>query len=86
MKTLIIAAGLIGLGATTASAQYRPWHRDHHPYAREHHHMCQDKADRLHRFERRAARDGRISRDERILMRDLERDLDRSCGRYRWRG
>lgn len=86
MKALIIAAGLIGLGATSASAQYAGWRKDHHPYAREHHSVCQEKAHRLHRFERRAASDGHISRSERAIMRDLERDLDRTCGRYRYRG
>ncbi len=60
------------------------WSRGAHPYARQHHGECQEKAFRLHRFERRAAEDGRISRSERAAIRDLQRDLDRTCGRFRW--
>jgi hypothetical protein len=76
MKTLIAAAALLAVGATTASAQFAPHRPGYHPY----------EAQRLHDFERRAARDGRIDRSERQIIRDLERDLDRSCGRYRHRG
>jgi hypothetical protein len=86
MKTLIAAAALLAVGATTASAQFAPHHRDHHPYEARHHNVCQQKAIRLHDYERRAARDGRIDRRERETIRALERDLDSTCGRYRHRG
>lgn len=86
MKSLIIAAGIIAAGAGAASAQYAPYHRDHHPYAHHHHHSCQEKAHRLHQYERRAARDGHIDRHERETIHALHRDLDRTCGRYRHRG
>ena len=87
MKTLIIAAGVLALGAGTVSAQpYPGWRRDWHPYPQRYHSVCQDKAFRLHNFERRAASDGRISYNERQTIFSLKRDLDRTCGRYRWRG
>ena len=88
MKALIIAAGLLAVTATSASAQYAPraWDRVEHPYAQSRRSDCQAKAIRLHDYERRAARDGRIDRHERETIRALERDLDRSCGRFRWRG
>ena len=56
MKILIAAAALLAVGATTASAQYAPYRRDHHRYEDRHHAECQHKAMRLHDFERRAAR------------------------------
>ena len=92
MKSLILAAGALLIGATAASAQYypspsaSPWARDRHPYAQRHHATCQEKAFRLNGFERRAGADGRLDRRERWIMRDLQRDLDRTCGRFRWRG
>lgn len=88
MKSLIVAVGLLAATATTAAAQFAPppWARDSHPYAQRHHRVCQDKAFRLHDFERRAARDGHVSFRERRIMRELRYDLDRTCGRFRWRG
>ena len=87
MKKLMIMAGLLSLMATAASAQPVPaWEKGRHPYARERHSVCIDKARRLNHFERRAAADGRLSRSERHMMAALQRDLDRSCGRFRWRG
>ena len=86
MKTLIAAAALLAIGATTASAQYAPHRADIHPYAARHHSVCQSKAIRLHDYERRAARDGRVDRRERETIRALERDLDSTCGRFRHRG
>lgn len=86
MKKLIIAAAILAAGATTASAQRYEWRQDRYPYARQYHAMCQDKAERLHIIHRRAKADGRISWRERRLVQALERDLDRSCGRFRWRG
>ncbi len=86
MKSLMVAAGILIVGATGASAQYAPWNQGNHPYARRHHSVCQDKAIRLHQFERRAASDGRISPNERQTIFALKRDLDRTCGRYRHRG
>ncbi len=88
MKSLILAVGLIAVGATTASAQYaaRPWSQAEHPYAQRHHATCQDKAFRLNQYERRSARDGHIDRRERMTIEALRRDLDRTCGRFRHRG
>lgn len=87
MKTLVIAATLFAAGVGAASAQPHPrWSRDHHPYAERHHSVCQVKAERLHMFERRAAADGRLSFWERRELRSLQRDLDYTCGRYRWHG
>lgn len=82
MKALIIAAGLIAIGASSASA-YEGWRKDDHPYAQKHHAVCQDKSERLHHYERRAARDGHISRDERHTIEALKRDLDYTCGGFR---
>lgn len=84
MKTWIIAAGFVAAASPMATAE--PWRKDHHPYAERHHSVCQEKAHRLHAFERRASADGHLSRGERAIMRDLERDLDATCGRFRWRG
>ncbi len=86
MKALIIAAGLIAVAATSASAQFNPWVRGQHPYAERYHNICQDKAQRLYAFERRAVADRYLSFEERREIRALRRDLDRTCGRYRWRG
>ena len=86
MKTLIASAALLAIGTSTASAQYAPYHKDSHPYEMRHHAVCQQKAIRLHDYERRAARDGRIDHRERETIRALERDLDATCGRYRPRG
>jgi hypothetical protein len=86
MKAMIIAAGFIAAGASVASAQYAPHHRDHHPYHARYHSVCQEKAIRLHDYERRAARDGRVDRREREVIHALQRDLDNTCGRYRHRG
>jgi hypothetical protein len=86
MKSFMLAGALLVLGASAASAQYAPWQQGAYPYARRHHHVCQEKARRLFQYERRAASDGRISRSEREVIRDLERDLNRTCGGYRHRG
>lgn len=86
LLTAGILAAITTLGASAAMAQqYQRWSRDVHPYERRHHSVCQQKAQRLHNYERRAARDGRITQQERRNMRQLERDLDRTCGRYRYR-
>jgi hypothetical protein len=85
MKSLLIAGAALVISATAASAQYAPWSKSY-PYAQRHHHSCQEKAHRLHQYERRAARDGRVSHSERDVIRALHRDLDRSCGGFRRRG
>ena len=48
------------------------------------HDWCLDKARRLHDFERLAASDGRVSKDERRIIENLRYDLQRSCGGGRW--
>jgi hypothetical protein len=86
MKALLAAAALLAVGATAASAQYAPYHRDHHPYHMKHHQVCMQKSHRLHDYERRAARDGVITPSERRVIIALKRDLDRVCGGHRHRG
>ena len=88
MKAIILAASLLAIGATAASAQYAPrsWSKGEHPYAERHHRICQEKAWRLHGFERRARSDGELSWRERRIIRSLRADLDSTCGRFRWRG
>jgi hypothetical protein len=88
MKRAILAATLLAVGATAASAQFgppRPWSRDQHPYAERRHTVCQEKAIRLHDFDRRALADGRLSWRERRIHDALKRDLDRTCGGFRHR-
>ena len=82
MKALIVAAGLLALGASSASA-YEGWNKDKYPYAQKYHSVCQDKAERLHKFEARSVRDGKITRDEARTIEALKRDLGRTCGGYR---
>jgi hypothetical protein len=86
MKYVILAASLLAVGASATTASAQAWHRDHHPYAQRHHNVCQDKAQRLHQFERRSARDGIITPSERRTIRALESDLARTCGGFRHRG
>ena len=83
MKAFVIAASLLAMGASTAGAE--EWSRERHPYAREHHGVCREKAERLHRFEHHARADGRITGQERHTIEALKHDLDRTCGGYRWR-
>jgi hypothetical protein len=61
------------------------WARNEHPYQARHHRECQEKSHRLHSYERHAADDGYISPRERRVIRDLQRDLDQTCGGFRWR-
>jgi hypothetical protein len=86
MKYVILAASLLALGASASTASAQGWNREHHPYAQRHHHACQDKAARLHQYERRSARDGIITPSERRTIRALESDLARTCGGFRHRG
>lgn len=62
------------------------WSQGANPYARHHHGECHRKAWRLRQYERYATADGRLSWGERRELAALRRDLDRTCGRYRWRG
>lgn len=97
IKTFGIAAGLLVAGVTSAAAQSITlrlgppppapvWRQDFHPYARRHHDVCHRKAWRLREYERFAASDGRIGRREQREIVALRYDLDRTCGRWRWRG
>ena len=61
------------------------WNKAGYPYARKHHRVCQEKAIRLWRFERSATADHKLTKGEVILVAALKRDLDRTCGRYRYR-
>lgn len=98
MKSLVLAAGLLVLGASTASAQYwgerqyrdydglryRESYRSSNPYR-----GCEPEASRVHRYYYRAQRyDGRIDPGEQEVLRQLQRDFDRcraSFERRRWR-
>jgi hypothetical protein len=84
MKLLALTAALVTLGAVTASAD--PYERGRFPYQERNHSMCQDKAQRLHRFENRAASDGRLDWRERRMIERLRYDLRSTCGGFRWRG
>jgi hypothetical protein len=84
MKLLALTATLVTLGAISASAD--PYERGRHPYQERHHNVCQEKAERLHRFEHRAASDGVITERERHIVRELRHDLRETCGGFRWRG
>jgi hypothetical protein len=55
------------------------------PYAARHHDTCQRKSWRLRWFEQRAAADGVLTWSERRERSALLRDLDRTCGGWRWR-
>jgi hypothetical protein len=85
-KIIITALSLLAVTATVGSAQAQGWRRDEHPYEQRHHRVCQDKAQRLHQYERRSSRDGVITPSERRTIRALESDLARTCGGYRHRG
>jgi hypothetical protein len=85
MRKTIVTAALLSLVATAASAQPRPnWEHGKFPYAKQQHSVCFEKARRLNGYEMRAKSDGRLTRSERATMASLQRDLDRSCGRFRW--
>lgn len=98
MRHLFAAIGFLAVTATSASAQFGPppfrgppppppgYDRSIHPYEGRHHRVCQEKSFRLHQYERRAAADGRLDRRERFIIRDLQRDLARTCGGFRHRG
>lgn len=63
-----------------------PPHTNIFNYNKRNHRVCQQKAWQLHSYERCAASDGRLSpREQRIIV-ELKRDLDRTCGGWRWRG
>lgn len=79
----LLATALLVAGTAVASAQPAPWSKEAFPYAKKHHSVCQDKAQRLRSYEMRAKADGRLTKRERDTMRTLERDLDRTCGRFR---
>ena len=78
-KILLLTAALLVTGTTGALAD-RPAKWEY----KQSYDWCEAKARRLHEFEHRAARDGHISRDERHVIQELERDLAASCGGGRW--
>ena len=84
MKQLIIAAGILAFGSTLASAQV--WTKEAYPYAKKYHSACQVKARDFRAFEVRAKADGKLTKRERDKMNALQRDLDKTCGRYRMTG
>jgi hypothetical protein len=97
LAAAVVAATLAPGASTPAEAQslnftirapaapvvvYRP---GYHTYAPARHSECQRKSWRLSWFDRNARSDGYYSRWERTERRQLVNDLDRSCGRWRWR-
>ena len=60
--------------------------RGEHHYDQRHHAACHDKAFRLHHYERHLAKEHYVSPREHAILVRLKRDLDRTCGGYRWRG
>ncbi len=80
-----VRVGPGGISVYTAPPPPPSWRRDIHPYDRRHHDSCQRKAHRLNWFERRASSDGRLSWWERRELASLQRDLNRTCGGFRWR-
>jgi hypothetical protein len=86
MKLLALTSALITIGAVSAHADPERWEHGRFPYEARHHHVCQEKAERLHHFERRASADGRIDHREREIIERLRHDLRETCGGYRWRG
>lgn len=87
MKKLLIAAGILAMGACAASAQpVSVWKKEAFPYAQKYHSVCQDKARRLNGYEIRAKADGKLTKKERATMATLTRDLDKTCGHYRFKG
>jgi hypothetical protein len=68
-----------------AVPRVQAWNSGNHSYPRARHRECQEKAHRLHSYERHAANDGYLSSAERRNINVLQRDLDRTCGGHRWR-
>jgi hypothetical protein len=100
LKQLALAAALLvpAYAATTTPANAQisfsvripstpvvVWRPSFHPYPAPRHSICQRKAWRLHWFDQNARADGFYSRWERTERRILLRDLDATCGRFRWR-
>jgi hypothetical protein len=83
MKSLLIAAGVLALGITTASAE--EWH---FPYKREHHEHCQALGHRLHELERDLGHAEHEHRRHEIKeqIEHTAHELDHDCGGWRWRG
>ncbi len=82
----LLATTLGGLIAPSAEAQgyrerYYEGRRWEHPRP---YGWCREKAQRLHEYEYRASRDGRLSTNEKITIGLLRSDLQNSCGGGRW--
>ena len=76
MKYLILAATVLTLGATAASAGD---HDRGHDRDRERHARCDIKREQLQRIERRATADRIITWRERREIREARRDVERAC-------
>ena len=85
-KLLVLTTALVALGSVAAHADPERFERGHDRYAERNHYVCQEKAERLHRFEHRAASDGIITPRERHVIHELRENLRDTCGGYRWRG
>lgn len=97
MKKLAIVGALLVAGTAGATAQsitlrFGPqpkpqvWAPGLFPYQARYHDVCMRKAWRLREYERFAAADGRLSWRERRELNSLRYDLDRTCGKFRWKG
>ena len=62
------------------------WSKEAYPYAKKYHSTCQAKSRDFRAFEVRAKADGKLTKRERDKMNSLQRDLDKTCGRYRMPG
>lgn len=93
-----LVAGVVATTATASMAQgyygrdryYERPYRDR-PYYTEGrwghprpYSECREKARKLHQYEDRALRDGKLSTNEKIMRSLLQADLDKSCGGGRW--
>jgi hypothetical protein len=92
MKRALILCG--ALLATTLGVPFAPTadaqgYRERYYEGRRWEHprpygWCREKARRLHEYEYRASRDGRLSTNEKITIGLLRSDLQNSCGGGRW--
>ena len=85
MKTLVAAIGFLAIGATAASAQYRPYgDRGYERTERResHHEYCETRRRTVWNLEQ-MNRAGRANHDHRMALIQLKTEYDRNCrGRY----
>lgn len=84
MKSLITAAALLAVGATAASAQFRPYDRREFRYEERHHDFCQQAGREFFELQR-LDRQGRSSHNTRVREIRLKQELDARCRGFRHR-